>query len=359
MIGDVLLVALGFCAATLLALAFLPAVWNRALRLTRRRLEMLVPLSEAEVAGRIDGVRAEAAVAQRRLEQRIEDVTGQAAAVTIELGRRTAALVNMELAKTAAVNRNEELAGELARTTSNLVTSEAEVGALQIALWDVEGRLTRAEDRASSLGEVRARLELSLEEDRAAVASLETKASGLAAHIEDLDGELLKLKAEREELLRRQDNLRRERDAARADALMSGEQRANLQQQLKDEANRTADRSVRMQAKSEALARAERRIMEQAAEIKASVGALADLKQRFEALQHQLLTRVVASAGDKPLSHDDLLALRKEIITAADDALLLLHNPVQTDMSVPDGVVDSLTSMPKDSRPARGAEALL
>lgn len=359
MIGDVLLAALGFCSATLLALACLPAVWHRALRLTRRRLEMLVPLSEAEVAGQIDGVRAEAAVTQRRLEQRIEDVTGQAAAVTIELGRRTTALVDMEVAKNAALDRNRELTEELARTASSLVTSEAQVGALQLGLWDVEGRLARSENLAASLAEIRESLELNLEEDRATVAALETKASGLAAHIEDLDGEIGKLKSDRDDLMRRQDNLLRERDAARADALLHAEQRTSLQQLLKDELNRTADRSVRMQAKSEALARAERRIMEQAAEIKASVRALADLKQQFEALQHQLLTRVIASAGDKALSHDELLTLRKEIITAADDALLLLHNPVQTDVTVPIGLFDPVTPMPKDSRPARGAEALL
>ncbi len=63
---------LGALSAGLLALLMLPAFWRRALRLTRRRLEMLMPLSMDEVVAERDLLRAEFAAEHRRLEQRME-----------------------------------------------------------------------------------------------------------------------------------------------------------------------------------------------------------------------------------------------------------------------------------------------
>ena len=56
---------LGALSAGLLALLMLPAFWRRALRLTRRRLEMLMPLSMDEVVAERDLLRAEFAADKR------------------------------------------------------------------------------------------------------------------------------------------------------------------------------------------------------------------------------------------------------------------------------------------------------
>ncbi len=63
---------LGFLLASLCALIALPTVNARATRLARRRIEATLPVSTAEVAAERDHLRAEFAVAQRRLERRVE-----------------------------------------------------------------------------------------------------------------------------------------------------------------------------------------------------------------------------------------------------------------------------------------------
>jgi len=49
MIEPIMFLGLGFLAASLLALILLPLVHARAVRLTRRRIEALAPLSVAEL----------------------------------------------------------------------------------------------------------------------------------------------------------------------------------------------------------------------------------------------------------------------------------------------------------------------
>lgn len=64
--------ALGFLLASLCALLLVPVLNNRAMRLSRRRVEGLLPLSAREIAAERDALRAEFAVAQRRLERKVE-----------------------------------------------------------------------------------------------------------------------------------------------------------------------------------------------------------------------------------------------------------------------------------------------
>lgn len=64
--------ALGFLLASLAALLMLPVLNRRAARLARRRIDGLFPLSMQEIAAERDALRAEFAVAERRLERKVE-----------------------------------------------------------------------------------------------------------------------------------------------------------------------------------------------------------------------------------------------------------------------------------------------
>ncbi len=80
---------LGFLLASLCALIALPTVNARATRLARRRIEATLPVSAAEVAAERDHLRAEFAVAQRRLERRAEAAAAKRHADMAALGART------------------------------------------------------------------------------------------------------------------------------------------------------------------------------------------------------------------------------------------------------------------------------
>ena len=59
MIEAIMFSALGFLAASLIALVLLSAVWHRAVRLTTRRIEGAIPVSMAEIQADKDQLRAE------------------------------------------------------------------------------------------------------------------------------------------------------------------------------------------------------------------------------------------------------------------------------------------------------------
>jgi chromosome segregation ATPase len=120
MIEWVMYFGIGFLAAALLGLLFLPAVHNRAVRLTMKRLEASTPLSIAEIRADKDQLRAEFAVSTRRLEMKIERLKAQATSQLAELGKKTDAVnqLKKDLAEKNVMNvaletRNKTLRDQL------------------------------------------------------------------------------------------------------------------------------------------------------------------------------------------------------------------------------------------------------
>ena len=99
--------ALGALTASLIALGLLGAVWKRAVRLTTKRVQAMTPLSMAEIKAEKDQVRAEAALAVRGVEIRLERLAEKSAQQTVEAGRLTEDI--HDKARTLAA-RQEEIA---------------------------------------------------------------------------------------------------------------------------------------------------------------------------------------------------------------------------------------------------------
>ena len=78
--------ALGFLAASLVALVLLSAVWHRAVRLTTKRIEGAIPVSMAEIQADKDQLRAEFAMSTRRLETSVEQLKLKTTEQFAELG---------------------------------------------------------------------------------------------------------------------------------------------------------------------------------------------------------------------------------------------------------------------------------
>jgi DNA repair exonuclease SbcCD ATPase subunit len=72
LIENMMYFALGLLVAGLVALIILPAVWKRAVRLTKRRIEAATPITMAEFRADKDQLRAEFALSTRRLEMNVE-----------------------------------------------------------------------------------------------------------------------------------------------------------------------------------------------------------------------------------------------------------------------------------------------
>jgi hypothetical protein len=87
-IENVMYFALGLLIAGLLALMIMPAVWRRAVRLTKKRIEAATPMSMAEFRADKDQLRAEFALSTRRLEMNVEALRRRLAEQLRDVNRR-------------------------------------------------------------------------------------------------------------------------------------------------------------------------------------------------------------------------------------------------------------------------------
>lgn len=137
--------ALGCIVTALLAMSFAPIFWSRALRLTRKRLQLQVPLSMQEILAARDQLRAEFAVERLRIEQAAERVKETKAADMAEIGRLAVAS-SKHGDEVAALRRIEMAQGrEIGLLRREAAEAEAELGSLKKALDDAHASGERHE----------------------------------------------------------------------------------------------------------------------------------------------------------------------------------------------------------------------
>ncbi len=105
--------AIGFLLAALGILIVAPLVHGRAVRLTRQRLQSMLPASTAEIVAGKDLLRAEFAMSTRQLEIALSELKAKSANERAELGRKTDAvhrLTNELTALRARLSLSEETA---------------------------------------------------------------------------------------------------------------------------------------------------------------------------------------------------------------------------------------------------------
>lgn len=146
MIEAIMYFGIGFLVATLLGLLFIPLVHNRAVRLTRKRLEASSPLSMVEVRADRDHLRAEFAISNRRLEMTIEDLKAKTSTQLAELGKKKDAInrLKKELADTKVTS--VALEAQTRAMRDELCVTEKELRMKSSALLEAEGLL--AENQA-------------------------------------------------------------------------------------------------------------------------------------------------------------------------------------------------------------------
>ncbi len=137
-IQSILFFLLGFLCAGFLALMVAPAIWRRAVLLTRRRIEASVPLSVNEIQADKDRMRAEFAMSTRRLEMSIKSFREKAAGQIVEINKNRDELRRLAEErddKNEALTRLESGAGEL---RAELRRREEQLQQLNYKLIDAE-----------------------------------------------------------------------------------------------------------------------------------------------------------------------------------------------------------------------------
>jgi hypothetical protein len=179
--------ALGCIVTALLALMFAPVFWQRALRLTRQRLQLQVPLSMQEILAERDQLRAEFAVERLRVEQAMERVLAAKAGDMAEIGRRSneVATAAGEIAVLRAVQTTQ--AETIGRLTREVTETEAETAALRVALHDGETKLDEWRRRAEAAQAHQQRLLEEADGQRATISSLKTLVMSLEIRLDDAE----------------------------------------------------------------------------------------------------------------------------------------------------------------------------
>ncbi len=218
MIEQAIYFGLGCAVAGLCALGFAPLWWARAIRLTKQRLQVQIPVSMQEIMADRDHLRAEFAVERRKLEQEMERVRATKAADMSELGRRAMSIA--ELSETLAATRVvvADQAAENARLLREETANDAERGALRMALHDNDVFYEQRLAGYDALRRAHHALEEQMEERRATIAALHTRVMGLEMTIEDA--------------ARARGGLERRLEFAREEARILAEERDRLSDQL-------------------------------------------------------------------------------------------------------------------------------
>lgn len=306
MIEQILIFALGFLTAGLAALLSLPAFWRRAMRLSRHKLEMSMPLSMVEIIAERDQLRAEFAAEYRRLEQKLEALNSTRAQEKATLGERLVRISKLDSEISTLVSENGTLRNSLTAADRERDQARAETATLAKENWDLEGLASRRKDELESLRGAHRILASTSDEQRIALAALETRLAALEAELETALREHQALRFHSAQLQEARDAIAIERDQFRADAKNAASRRDILQ-------TRAAELESRIAAQEESLranAREEQRLKAEIENLKQSVA-------QGETLSRSLKTQLAAhqSAADaaksKIAEKDDLLLSAK------------------------------------------------
>ncbi|MFJ7356657.1 hypothetical protein ACIQWS_21025 [Phyllobacterium sp. NPDC097923] len=298
MIQTALYLALGFLSAVLLVLIFAPPVWRRAMLLTRRRVEAETPLTLNEIQAQRDGLRAEHAVSERKLEMTLAGIKEKAAQqlltfsekerqvrlLSADLAARDATIAELQASLAQRDQALEKSAGELGGTVQTLEQRSAELELLHRRLnstetkadslqIDVAAQTTRIENLSDELKDARRAkrdseeqkhkletelkaLQHSLEQETKRGNSAETRASELVTKLSDNEAKLLRREKEVERLNERLRSIIAEgrKQGVAADHAPRGKQalvQAEESKRLREEMNALASQVVAMVARLE------------------------------------------------------------------------------------------------------------
>jgi predicted nucleic acid-binding Zn-ribbon protein len=139
---------LGFLVASLLALMVTRPLWNRAVRLTTRRIEATMPMSLADIQAEKDQLRAEFAIELRRVEVALERAKDKAARELVEANKRRVEISEIKTDLEAVKGRLQE------KENANRVLEQT----IRRRLPELESRLKSAREAITGLEAANAEL---------------------------------------------------------------------------------------------------------------------------------------------------------------------------------------------------------
>lgn len=249
MVQSILFFALGFLCAGFLALLVAPAIWRRAVALTRRRVEASVPRTLAEIQADKDSLRAEFAMTTRRLEISVKTLREQANEQLVEISRGREAL------KGLAVERKDKKQAlfELGEKNELLLHREQQIQQLTDKLVQAERMM---EKRALELE----KLEHMYDDASFSSSNRQIELVARESELEKLANDISVLRGQRKEAEKRHQEVVAESKATRDSLKAEKKRTADLEKKLERLLATLADREDKLDRREKELVRLRERL---------------------------------------------------------------------------------------------------
>jgi hypothetical protein len=168
--------ALGFLLGCLLALALAPPLWNRAVKLTTRKLEATMPMSLNDIQADKDQLRAEFAIELRKVEVALDKAKEKATRELIEANKRRVDIAMLSSDLSAAKSQLQE------NENANRVLQQT----IKRRLPDLDSRLKAAKKALAELESVNAELRTTVASQSEALKTARTTLHNQRADIDRL-----------------------------------------------------------------------------------------------------------------------------------------------------------------------------
>ncbi|RWP65964.1 MAG: hypothetical protein E5Y63_13655 [Mesorhizobium sp.] len=313
MVQSVLFFVLGFLCAGFLALMIAPAIWRRAVMLTRKRIEGSMPLTLAEIQAEKDRIRAEFAMATRRLEMSVKALREKSAEQLVEIGRGREALKELTLER----KDKEQALSALEAKGEDLRQRKDQLQLLSDRLAQTEHAL---EKRVLELK----KLEHMYDDASFSSSSRQIELVARESELQKLADDISVLRGQRKEADRRQQEIAAESKAAR-DALKAEKKRTgDLDKKLERLLATLADREDKLERREKEIARLREKLKSESVENasaavrlvgaqggQADVAVKGDMEKAIAKLdsdREQLEARLTALASENKRLKTDLAA---------------------------------------------------
>lgn len=248
LVESILFFSLGFLCAAFLALMVAPAIWRRAVKLTRKRIEASVPLSLNEIQADKDRMRAEFAMSTRRLEMSIQQFRDKAAGQIVEINRNQQQLKRLaeETAeKNAAITELERQGSEL---RAELRQREDQMQRLGERLADTERQLGERALELEKLGRM-------YDEASFAASNRQIELVAREAEFERVSGDISMLRGQRKDVERRLREVAAEAKTAQEALRAEKKKVAELERKIERMMATLSDREEKLDRREKDLAR--------------------------------------------------------------------------------------------------------
>ncbi|MER8971739.1 MULTISPECIES: hypothetical protein [unclassified Mesorhizobium] len=373
MVQSILFFVLGFLCAGFLALMIAPAVWRRAVALTRKRVEGSMPLTLAEIQADKDRVRAEFAVSVRRLEMTVKSLREKAAEQLVEIGRDREAL------KELAAERQDKN-----RVVADLTARGEELRKRDEQLQQLSERLAETERALEKRGLELRKLEHMYDDASFSSSSRQIELVARESELQKLASDISLLRGQRKEADRRSQELAAEskvlRDALKAEKKRTGDLEKKVERLLAS----LADREDRLERREKELVRlrekpkgAERTLAAGLAGVPGSQvnvaanGAIEQTTAKLDADRERLEARLTSLARENRRLKTDLAAVETSKSRTGDDtgsasaALREEMNDLAAQVVAltakldgPDSPIARALAAPEDTRQGSGGRSL-